>query len=464
MPTTFSDTLYKQFLKEAREDEQNFYFVKQFDEDLYKQLAEADSNAMLNLRSAGNALRQALEKFMKAAMPGEYQDEVFREYARRKGSARSRSADIVDYETVYARHRDCNVNPVYFKTVREVGNEFSHDPSEKRSNRKDTYQNLCDGLNAMHAMLHSFFTKEDPGKMRRFANFKYEVEKQAIGDKLVCSAVSTCDSTACERQILCSQRGRVSGNPKYFLLRVYRAGDTSAGALRDEKVLSNLWESSLRGMPNIVRYSSLHVTYEGAWPAREKKHIVSYDFGAFKPMPLHPELLKSLSPDQKLMVLHDIAAGVKVLHDAGIYHRNLQPNSVFVFQDKKSGFVQAKLIGFEYAKMDGDGATVLANVAKNLEHNPLAFFSLTMQQGLKNKQVAVRLDWAKEDIYSMGALFWFVLTGNYPGLRFDKATLTGKADPALIDLIGSMMNLNIVARPDAGKVLEALEPKYRTLI
>jgi serine/threonine protein kinase len=245
---------------------------------------------------------------------------------------------------------------------------------------------------------------------------------------------------------------------------VYRASDTSAGAIRDEKVLSNLWESSLRGLPNIVRYSPLNVLYEGARPAEEKKYIVSYDFGAFKPYPLHGELLSKLDASQKMMVMHDIAAGLNVLHNAGIYHRNLQPNSVFVFFDRGSRFVQAKLVGFEYAKIEGDNATVFASVAKRMEQDPSAFFSMVMQQGLKNRQIAARLDWAREDIYSLGALFYFILTGEYPGRVVDTAKLAEKADSEMTALVASMVNPNITARPDVQSVLARLEPKYTALL
>lgn len=66
--------------------------------------------------------------------------------------------------------------------------------------------------------------------------------------------------------------------------------------------------------------------------------------------------------------------------------------------DRKSDFVQAKLIGFEYAKISGDTATVLVNVAKLQREDPSAFFSMSMKQGLKKRQVASLLDWANEDV------------------------------------------------------------------
>jgi hypothetical protein len=465
MPTTSCDTIYQQFLKEAREEDLNFYFVKQFDPELYEQLCNADSNAVLNLRSAGNALRGALEHFMTCAMPQEYLDEVYQENAFRKRIARSRTGDMVDYEKVFSKHKNLNVDATYFKIVREAGNEFSHDPKENRANRKDTYVTLCAGLDAMHTMLHKFFTKEDPALMRPFKGLSYDRNKQPFGDKLVCAAISTCDSTACERQILCSRKSeRLSSRPTYCLLRVYRASDTSAGAIRDEKVLSNLWESSLRSMPNIVRYSPLNVIYKGARPGVEKKHIISYDFGAFKPFPLHTELLSKLDQKQKLMIMHDIATGLKVLHMAGIYHRNLQPNSVYVFFDRNSSFVQAKLVGFEYAKIEGENATVFASVANRMEKDPSVFFSLTMQQGLRNAQIAKQLDWSREDIYSLGALFSFILTGAYPDRIFNPQQLQGQADSELIALIQSMTSLNTAVRPDIHTVLNYLKPKYEALL
>lgn len=176
------------------------------------------------------------------------------------------------------------------------------------------------------------------------------------------------------------------------------------GALRDEKVLRSLWHQGLKKPRNIVRYSIMDVNYGGKEKEKEEKFLLYYDFGGDRPYPLDSEMTKKLTTEQKLMILYDMANGVNELHRAGIYHRNLQPNSVYVLFDHSSALVEARLVGFEYAKIAGDSTTVFKNV-QNLHENPSAYFSDTMLAVLRRPEASNRVNWASEDIYSLGALF-----------------------------------------------------------
>ena len=466
MPKISSDEIYAKFLAEAKEENGNFYFVKKYDEDLYEKLCEVDRNARINLGDSGSQLRNVLEIFMRRAMPDKYYPEVLDENAYRRGRDYSNTADTIDYQRIFGDHPEIGVDENLFNSVRVVCNSFHHEKGGRNSKMPQrTYRTLCSALRDMQTMLLNYYKKQDPSKLNGLTLRTYDKDRQPYGDKMVCSVMQTLDSTACEQQVLCSRQDeRLPDLRHYYLLRVYRADNVSEGAIRDEKVLSSLWGNSLQGMPNIVRYSPLSTTYNGEDAANEKKYIVSYDFGTFKPCPLHSRLIEHLTDKQKLMIMHDIAAGVQVLHHAGIYHRNLQPNSVFVFFDRKSDFVQAKLVGFEYAKISGDTATVLVNVAKLQREDPSAFFSMSMKQGLKNRQVASRLDWAKEDVYSVGALFSFILTGKQPQGSFNPSSLGNAADDELKQLMTKMLSLNINARPDIDEVCAVLDAKYRALV
>ena len=461
-----TDQIYARFLAEAREEDGNFYFVRIFDTTLYEKLCKIERNAVLNLNDSGMELRNALEIFMRNAMPQQYYDEVLDENARRKNLSYSNTADIIDYQRVFQRHRELGVDTNLFDTVRLAGNTFHHEKAGRNAKLpKRTYQTLCNALAAMHKMLLSYFSRHYPEELKGSVFQAYNRDKQPYGDKMVCAIIETLDSTACEKQVLCSRLDDLKPDLNhYYLLRVYKAYDASEGAIRDEKVLSNLWSNSLRGIPNIVRYAPLAVEYNGEDPRSEKKYILAYDFGPYKPCPLHVNLLKELSDHQKLMIMHDIAAGVRVLHNAGIYHRNLQPNSVFVFFDRNSDFVQAKLVGFEYAKIEGDNATVFKRVATLQEEDPSTFFSATMKQGLKNRQISERLDWAKEDIYSLGALFYFILTGTRLVGRFDPDALGDKADDEFKKLMTAMLSPGVAARPDITDVMNYLEPYYQKVV
>lgn len=460
-----SDRIYAKFLAEAKEEDGNFYFVKMYDGELYDRLCKIERNAVINLEDSGSELRNVLELFMRKALPAEYRSEVLEQNAQRKNRDYSQRGDIFDYQTIFERHPEIGVDAKLFEKVRQAGNAFHHEKSGRsRQTPPRTYETLCGGLRSLQKLLFDYYRKKNPAKLKGLAVKGYSRDKQPYGDKMVCSVIETLDSTACEKQVLCSKSNEHNPALKhYYLLRIYRASNAAEGAIRDEKVLSSLWGNSLRGIPNIVRYSSLHVEYNGEDPGNEKKYIVAYDFGAFKPCPLHDRLLESLSDHQKLMIMHDLAAGVQVLHNAGIYHRNLQPDSVFVFFDRNSDFVQAKLVGFEYAKIDGDNATVFVNVAKRQREDPSAFFSMTMKQGLKSRQVGSRLDWSREDIYSLGALFSFILLGKRPQGTVTPAALDGLKDEELKKMISSMLSPNIMARPAIAEVMKVMEERYRAI-
>ena len=201
------------------------------------------------------------------------------------------------------------------------------------------------------------------------------------------------------------------------------------------------------------------VEYGGEDPIREKKYIISYDFGTFKPLPLHKKVVEKLSGRQRLMIMRDIAAGVGVLHRAGIYHRNLQPGSVFVFFDRKSDYVQAKLVGFEYAKIDGDLNTVINYLKQGRSGDSSPYFSQTMKDGLADSYLGSRISWQKEDIYSMGAIFYLILTGKEPPLTFDENAFSDIQDPDLRNLLASMLSADAGLRPDADETEQELQ-KY----
>ena len=61
------DRLYAQFHSEASEQDGNFYFVKNYDEELYDRLCKIESSAVVNLDYSGSELRNALEYFLRAA-------------------------------------------------------------------------------------------------------------------------------------------------------------------------------------------------------------------------------------------------------------------------------------------------------------------------------------------------------------------------------------------------------------
>ena len=453
------DRLYEQFNSEASEQDGNFYFVRSYDEELYRRLCKIERNVVVNLDHSGSELRNALEYFLRTA----YLDAQERNPGQ-QGSAAPEGKNKMpvnpyDFLLYFEKNPDLGVDVDVADVVRRTTNVYHHvDLKNKESALPKTYENLCGALRCMQGVLVKYYSKRYPDKIGDLKVTPYDPDKQPYDDKMVCAVIDTQDSTSCEKQVLCSRKNeRLPNMTHYYLLRVYRAYDVSEGAIRDEKVLGNLWANTLHSIPNIVRYSPLRVEYGGEDPVREKKYIISYDFGTFKPLPLHTKVIEKLSDKQKLMIMRDIAAGVGVLHRAGIYHRNLQPGSVFVFFDRKSDFVQAKLVGFEYAKIDGDLNTVFNYLQQKQSGDSSPYFSQTMKSGLKDSFPGSRINWQKEDIYSMGALFYLILTGREPQAAFGGDSLSDIPDPGLRDMLTSMISMDVQSRPDADKIEQDLE-------
>ena len=55
------DRLYEQFNSEASEQDGNFFFVRSYDEELYRRLCKIERNVVVNLYHSGSVLRNALE-------------------------------------------------------------------------------------------------------------------------------------------------------------------------------------------------------------------------------------------------------------------------------------------------------------------------------------------------------------------------------------------------------------------
>lgn len=436
----------------SQEHNGNFYFVRKHDRELYDMLVDAESKTLTDLSSAGARLRDALEYFQKTALPDDLKDELYAismQDGNRKGGS---SPKLYDYQKVFENHPELRVNWRLFQDIRHAGNAFHHRDDNKLPR---TYNVVCRGLSNMQQMLYYYYTGN--------VNIKYHRDRQPIDKYWICSTLPVGDNTACERQMLCisTNKGR-SAQDQFCLLRQYADGNQDEEALREEKILSNKW-LTLRKPQNLVEYKILDVRYDGDAPQLDKKRILCYDFGVHCPHPLSDVDVTSLSEEQKYRLLHDVANGVRELHESGYCHRNLQPDSVYVFFEKDSDYVVAKLVGFEYAKIQNDERTVYASVRDlHAGADNSAYFSRALLTALKNHAAMEHIDWKKEDIYSLGALFHLLMTGTPPGYGgFPTPELAIQADKSLTELITRMLSPAAKLRPDIDEVCKVVLEYYR---
>lgn len=124
-----------------------------------------------------------------------------------------------------------------------------------------------------------------------------------------------------------------------------------------------------------------------------------------------------MSPARAVHLMHDICTGVGVAHRRGLLHRDLKPDNVIVVPPSHEGDEEtAKVVDFGLAKVRDVGATALTQTGAVL--GTLYYMSPEQCSGEE-------LD-ARADVYSLGAMFYEMLTGNPPFRANNLAGLISK--------------------------------------
>ncbi len=117
------------------------------------------------------------------------------------------------------------------------------------------------------------------------------------------------------------------------------------------------------------------------------------------------ELIKKFGPLDPLRACHYIygaAVGLQHAHDVGLLHRDIKPGNILI---DRSGVVKILDLGLARVTNDVDD-----NLTRQNDENVLGTADyLAPEQALDSHTVDIRAD-----IYSLGATFYFLLTGNPP--------------------------------------------------
>ena len=112
-----------------------------------------------------------------------------------------------------------------------------------------------------------------------------------------------------------------------------------------------------------------------------------------------------MRPARAVHLMNDICTGVGVAHRRGLLHRDLKPDNVIVVPPSHEGDEEtAKVVDFGLAKVRDAAATELTHTGVVL--GTLYYMSPEQCSGEE-------LD-ARADVYSLGAMFYEMLTGNPP--------------------------------------------------
>ena len=125
-----------------------------------------------------------------------------------------------------------------------------------------------------------------------------------------------------------------------------------------------------------------------------------------------------MTPDRAVRLMHDICTGVGVAHRQGLLHRDLKPDNVIVVPARHEGDEEtAKVVDFGLAKVrDVAASTALTHTGAVI--GTLYYMSPEQCSGEE-------LD-ARADVYSLGAMFYEMLTGGPPFRSRNLAGLIAK--------------------------------------
>lgn len=181
------------------------------------------------------------------------------------------------------------------------------------------------------------------------------------------------------------------------------------------------------------------------------------------------EYLKNKS-NKKLLIqelciyIQQICDALAVVHDRGILHRDVNPNNIIIRSEKS----EAVLIDFGIAEYYVPGEE--QNFAKNIGHSGYTPPERSVDQLYYKKYASNKKEGEYSDVYSVGGLIYFIITGKDPltffhNREFEKTMLTqlkeNNVPENVIDIIKKAMSLNSQERYQSVKELSNDLKKYK---
>ncbi len=132
---------------------------------------------------------------------------------------------------------------------------------------------------------------------------------------------------------------------------------------------------------------------------------------------------KSLSPKEALAVVPPICDALQFAHDEGIIHRDIKPENILI--DKKG---RVKIADFGLAKLLGQDHAADNLTATHQVMGTLKYMAPEQMEGAKD------ID-HRADIYSLGVVFYELLTGELPLGRFAPPSKKVQIDVRLDEIV-----------------------------
>ncbi len=136
---------------------------------------------------------------------------------------------------------------------------------------------------------------------------------------------------------------------------------------------------------------------------------------------------KTMAPELGLPFVRQVAEALSAVHRAGIVHRDVKPDNVFLLGEKKAPH-SAKMVDFGFAKLSQQGALTQAGV------------SVGTVEYMSPEQALSDVVDARADVYGLGVLVYRMFSGHLPFVSSDATEMLFRhvtEEPALLALPAS---------------------------
>ena len=120
---------------------------------------------------------------------------------------------------------------------------------------------------------------------------------------------------------------------------------------------------------------------------------------------LRARMERTLALPDALEILEQMALALEAAHDAGVLHRDLKPDNVYLV-NQKGGPAKVKLLDFGLAKLQGSGESPIGQTRTGVVMGTPLYLSPEQAKGVKVDLAA--------DIYSLGAIAYEMCSGQVP--------------------------------------------------
>lgn len=414
----------------------NFDFLKDIDNELYKDLFEAERNSRLNYKDSIINIRNSLEKIVRYIL-NQKGYEVSTNLSDNittliKECRYFNFLGRLKYETVSNGLKD-NWS-IHF--IRLLGNNAAHTIEKNDDFPKINFANISLALQKMHLLAIHVYA---PNTSNKFSE-----KLMPIGDYIITEYKKPYDSaiSLCDWEFYGYSNGEKATRSidNYCIIRVYnklKMDKQKINFITRGKEAFEIAENTRAGARNIVETVNLTNINSNKF---NEFYLVAYLFSN-KPVQLSNKVVQNMKKSDLLYICRIICETIINMHKANIFHRLINYSCVYLCE--VSDGWKPYIGKLEYAKLEINNAETVVMFANDAARNKEALLRDYIAPEWDNA-VDSELDYRLIDIYALGYLFINTLAKSYEEVsvynQFDKLNKFGYSKELIEELENMIIN------------------------